>query len=195
MVAGIEAGKRIIIGGGSPNIFHLPAEILNTGPVIGVNKWYKVHPERMDYWICADTGAFYRDFKDDIPLIKCPKFMRKRQMTDPEEACVPEGIADFWFETTPGFDLPCYKWWDESLRMVSTTATAAIDLARIMGASEIVLYGVDICGRTHFDGEDYGFDWTLHAEQFNRLLRELKKYVPIYKTNPDSPIDCPMLEF
>lgn len=193
MISGIEAGKGIVIGGGSPSIFTLPADILETNPVIGLNKWFLFRPDRMDYWICGDTGIFYRDFGHHIQGIQCPKFMRERNALDELDQKVPDGTADHWFKLVPGYDIPTEKTWGEGLRMISTTFTAAVHLAIILGCPEAYLFGIDLIGDMSFTGEPYGFDWIEHAEGVNRLLREFQKDIKIFKTVEDSPLDVPFL--
>lgn len=199
MWTGAEKGKRAIIGGASPHIRNLPSSLLETGFIIGINKWAAEYP--CNYWIGLDTGVNWRKYvlndgkypKEPkfLKALTCPKFMRQPNISS--ESFVPED-AGIFFTTAQGKEIPTK--WDGRLRWESSTAMAAINLAIILGASEVVLYGVDFVGNARADGSEYHRPdfWEQHKEPINRLLRDYQELVPVYKTNPDSWLDCPLLE-
>lgn len=196
---GAEQGKRIIIGGCSPYIAKLPKNELSKYPVIGINRWPDFH--HCDYWIGLDTGLnwekYYLDTNEnfkDLPkflrTLDCPKFMRKPNRQT--EKFMPED-AGIYFKSAEN-RIPLV--WDGTLRWESSTAMAAINLAIIMGAAEVVLWGVDFVGNGRIDGVEYPFPdfWEDHREVINRLLKEFQEHVTIYRTHPDSWLECPLME-
>jgi hypothetical protein len=183
-------GERFIIGGSSPNIHNLDPFVLNTGVVIGINRWYRIHP--CYYWICADKAEnAWRDFGKDIMGIDAIRFLVKPQQGNNP---LPSKAAHYWFHATE-HESVIQPSWNGSLYTWKTTATAAAHLAIIMGASEILLYGVDLMGDTRFDGSQ-GLPnyWERHHRKINRSFQLLSQHVPIYKTNPDSPLDLPFMD-
>jgi len=69
-----------------------------------------------------------------------------------------------------------------------TTATAAGNLALIMGAKEIILYQVDLTGETLCGGVMR--PWAKFAKDVSSFFQALN--CPVYKTNPKSPLTLPM---
>lgn len=199
MWTGDQKGNRAIIGGFSPGVRVLSPDLLNTGFIIGINKWAAEFP--CDYWIGLDTGVNWRKYYLDDPkypdepkflkTLACPRFMR--QPNKDTEAFVPADAGVF-FTTAQHGEIPTA--WDGRLRWESSTALAAINLAIILGASEVVLYGVDFTDGGRADGSQYHRPdfWQKHREPINRLLKQYQDYLPIYKTNPASWLDCPLLE-
>lgn len=188
MVDGFSKGERIIIGGCSPFVRRIDLDFLSTGDVIGLNRWGAHRPCK--YWIMLDTFGWHV-FKYWIRKIDALRFMRRPNST-PDERKIPMDAADYWFENGPRGIVPTK--WSGLLRYESSTALAAISLAIILGASEVVLYGVDFVG----DSNIYGFNyrpgqWDAHREPINSLLQEFQEYVPIYKTHPDSWLDLPLM--
>ncbi len=195
-----EKGKRVIVGGYSPRINDVDPEFLKTGAIIGVKGWAKVHP--CDYWIGLDTGLIYkRDFDDkdarykDYPKyvrdITAPKFLRKPNPSS--ETFVPSDFGIF-FEKAHQGTVPTK--WNKTLQFSNTTATAAISLAIVLGATEVVLVGVDFIGDTRADGSRYVKEdfWNPHLAAINNHLVRFQSFVKIYKTHPDSKLECPYME-
>lgn len=199
MFTGLEKGKRVLIGGSSPHIFNLPINLLKSGPVIGINRWGADF--HCDYWIGLDTGLnwekYYLDSKPEyehlpkfLKTLEVPKFMRKPNKCT--ETFVPPDAGHF-FEQAHG-DIPTE--WNETLKWESSTALAAINLAIVLGAAEVVLFGVDFVGDQRADGTSYHRPdfWAEHKAPINRLLCRFQEFVTIYKTNPASWLECPLLE-
>lgn len=189
MAEGIEANCRFFVGGSSPHIFSLDKAMLDTGKIIGINAWPEYH--YCDYWIGLDTGVNWDKFHW-LPWLCVPKYMRTPNKDT--EKHVPPDAADFWFNQPASRDYIPTKW-EGLLRWESSTAMAAINLAIILGASEVVLYGVDFVGDDRADGHRYMAGlWEQHREPINNLLRRFQEIVPIYKLHPESWLDCPLLE-
>ena len=184
----LAIGKRVIVGGASLQLPHLPPELLNTGVVIGINSWPKTRP--CDYWIALDTGKLFRQEEAFIRSITCPRIMRRPNPTT--ESYVPDDLAH-WYDKAKD-TVPTT--WQNQLKFVSSTALAAINFAIVLGASEVVLYGVDFVGDGRADGSKYGKAdfWGIHKDGINKLLREFREYVPVYKLHPESWLDCPLFD-
>lgn len=186
-------GERVIVAGFSRHVSVLDPALLKTGPVIGVNEAPRIIPS--DYWLALDTGIIYtlwqeRDerftFLDDL---QAPRFMR--QPNPLTEAHVPNDWAIWFGKPNPGM---VTRRWGEGLRWSGSSALAAVHLAIIMGAREVVLYGVDFVGNGRADGTDYGdFTWDGHRDGINRLMAQFQQIIPIYKLHPESWLSCPML--
>lgn len=189
MLTGAEKEKRVIVGGYSPAVHSLPKAFLKSAPVIGINKW--PHFYACDYWIALDTFRWH-EWEPWLRRLDAIKVLRKRHMGDPKESLIPENAADYWFNQAEGIPTE----WNETLRWESSTALAAISLAIVLGAQEVVLYGVDFVGGQRADGSTYTREdhWLRHKEPINNLLREFQNYITVYKTHPDSFLDCPLME-
>jgi hypothetical protein len=200
MFTNAEKGKRVIIGGYSPHIYDLPSAFLDTGTVIGVKKWATEFPCK--YWIGLDTGLIYkRDFADTderykdalkyVRDITVPKFMRRPNKSS--EAFVPQDFG-IWFDKATQNTVPTK--WNKQLQFSNSSAMAAISLAIVMGAAEVVLFGVDFVGCKRADGSSYPKPnfWQEHEAGVNNLIRLFRNYIPIYKTHPESWLDCPYME-
>jgi len=192
------AKKRVIVGGYSPAIHVLPREFLATGTVIGINRWGAELP--CDYWIGLDTGMNWRKYHSqehhpELPkflrTLKAPKFMRLPNKDS--EQFVPAD-AGIFFEKAHAGKIPTE--WDGTLQFQSSTAMAAINLAIILDAEEIVLYGVDFVGHERADGSEYTVPniWDQHKHEINSLVRRFNELVPVFKTHPDSWLDCEFME-
>lgn len=194
----VAPGDRVIVGGASPAIHGLPAEFLSTGQVIGINAW--PIERHCDYWIGLDTGLNWRKYYLDSHYPELPKFLKTldvpkfmRLPNKDSEAFVPAG-AGIFFEKPHAGKIPAT--WDGTLQFTSSTALAAINLGIVLGASEIVLYGVDFVGDERADGSRYSVPglWEQHRHEINSLIRRFNDIVPVYKTNPESWLDCPLME-
>jgi hypothetical protein len=204
-------GEIAIIGGFSPFIFDTPelmTSLVGNHPVIGINKWGAIAP--CDAWIGLDTGinifkwwlssgqdyeqwvANQPQFKDEpkfLSDLKAVKFMRKPNTTT--EKHVSHDMADYWFDQPPQDILVPTKW-TGYLRWTSSTALCAINLAIILEAKSCILFGVDFVGDGRADGSQYISDnfWESHKEAINTLLKQYQEHIDIYKTHPDSWLDC-----
>lgn len=188
---------RFLVGGYSPHLFLLPAELLNTGKVIGVNLWGKERP--CDYWIALDTFRLMQkqdpwlDWVSKIDAIRC---MRAPKSNEELAMNIPHDAVDLWFTQAPQGVIPTGLE-DDALKLqwTSSTAMAAINLAIVLGGEEVVLYGVDFVGDGRADGSTYPKDqfWERHKTAINTMLGEFQKHIKIYKTHPGSWLDCPLL--
>ena len=183
--------NRFIIGGYSPEINKLSPEVLSTGRVIGINLWGKDRP--CDFWIALDTFRWH-EWKGWIQNLDAVRAMRSPNKADPREESIPADAADLWFDQSEGGKIPTH--WEGRLRFESSTAMAAISLAIVMGATEIILYGVDFMGQGRADGSEYRFPdfWDRHQEPINKLMADFQQHATIYKTNAYSWLNCPYME-
>lgn len=179
-------GATVFVCGTSPHIQRLNPYWLRQGVTIGINTWFRYRP--CNYWICADSSAkAWQQWGDDLYNIKAERFMSRPASGE----IVPDDLAHYWFEGIKSF--PDDFQWRGTLHSNRTTATAAVHLAMIMGAREIVLWGVDIMGGERFDGSanEYG-PWENRFHTVNRSIKNFAKWGTIYKTNPKSPLEVPL---
>lgn len=189
-----EQGKRIFVCGTSPNLPNLNPVLLQGGVVIGLNRYYRYG--HCDYWICADTApAAWEAFGKDIFDIKAIRFLHGPTKTED----IPLNAAHSWFSTTRDYTSLQFNY-PTPLLAGRTTAVAASHLAVIMGASEIVLWGVDLTGKdsgTDGLGKYVGTGtelnyWDVRAPIASAAFHYLSHFVPVYKTNEESPLRLPM---
>lgn len=191
MVTGQLKGKTVIVGGFSPHIHNLPKKLLIKHPVIGMNQWPEFFP--CDYYIAVDTMAslthwpYYLDapflkFYADVENPALEDIRKRDDVFFFNQAC--DEIGNYWVPQ---------EWYD-LLRYNVTTATAAISLAIILGASEVLLYGVDFVGSGRYDGTSYQQKnfWEQHLPTVNDLLEQFQQYTHIYKLHPESKLNAPM---
>lgn len=190
MLSGREKGKTLIIGGYSPLLFCVPKAVFELGPVIGINLYGRDLP--CDYWIASDTFRWH-EWKEWMEAMQAVKFLRKPNRDVPIEADIPDSAADYWFDVTQE-DVPTT--WTGTLGYVSSTALSAISLAIVLGASDTILAGVDFVGSMRADGSSYGKSdfWAPHMAGINELLQKYQRHIKIWKTHPDSPLECPLLD-
>lgn len=192
-------GERFFIGGASPYFHTLNASALNTGVVIGLNDWCS--RAKADYLMLYDSFVLmeeveeWKGYLDYWKSAKATKLARR----DPEVlATVGVDASDYWYipihHKAEGFqDAYEYEEQFHYLRLChqSTVATEAMHLAVRMGASEIILYAVDLIGDSRADGTDYPHKdfWGEHIFRVQDFIDSLG--IPVYKTNPDSPLKIP----
>jgi len=187
-------GERFFIGGSSDHINKLDHSMLQSGRVIGLNQWCQFMPH-CDYWLCVDSDSVI----NKLPYIwhAVPRhvisFMQQYNFIPP--------VPTSYSYTKEYGDVPLE--WTGKLSWINTSAVAAINLAAIMGASEIVLFGVDMTGGKAFgltyDRPDHWDRKEADGTQplldgvnkwLHRFVRDVK--IPVYKLNPDSPIAVPL---
>lgn len=181
-------GDRIFVCGSSPHIHRLPIKPLLEGVCIGINtapSYFK----GMQYLICHDsmnlvTQKGFLNFVSKLPAEKFfaydAKIIEMHQNN--------ESVLNYVYE--PVSDLS--KEWCNELMHGPSTAIDACNLAYLMGASEIILYGVDFTGGSRFDGSTYPSP-DFWGQNFAEICEKLQKIpVPIYKTNPKSPLPFPL---
>lgn len=194
-----HAGKTIFVAGTSPfDPGFVPFDIPNS-VTIGVNNAsLEIH---CDHLLICDTHRI----KERMPhALDClPKGSKTFFSRDVGHEDIPKQ-PDYWFTRPRGsldnncWPVPGYKVpnvWREVLpqtgvlQHVATAATAAVNLAFIMGAARIILYRVDLIGNTHFG--KVVVPWAEFEPRVSEFLKKIP--VPVYKTNPDSPIAVPLI--
>lgn len=193
--------KTAIIGGASPHLLLLPYDLwgLQADLVVGVNEY------------CLRSTCSWTVISDTYRLPQWSGWLeprrakgmkiaaRRHNSLDPREARIPNRSADYWFPIVKKWESYGYKgkdgWGlDQGLSYASTTATTAIDLAAKLGATDLILAGVDLAGDYKADGAYYGANWwAIHVDGVNNWLGEFQKRtaVNIYKTNEKSPLALP----
>lgn len=178
--------SRFIIGGTSNYTNELPEDFLKTGTVIGLNKFCLTYPT--DIAVCLDTQAFCKDIRRI--LSPCPQAIKSlaQEFLCLEDDHEPQTDYEIHFSRFArrfrGINAIPTNPYDNSAALyhTSTSATAGVDLAYKRGASEIYLWGVDLCTPV----------WAPHVNSVNNFLRFYEDHgVYIYKTNIDSPLDFP----
>jgi len=187
-------GERIIVAGTSPSIYpnNIDIDFLKTGVVIGINKFAKVF--KPDYWLTCDPQNIESKMEGVIDhLDGVETFIHYHPFwhaPSPSHTFKrPEGTKLDRFVQPIGKDYPIPTEWTGHLQHIWTSATAGANLADIMGASEIILYGVDIKGKTMRGMELV--DWDIMADDISLFFKRLR--CPVYKSNPNSPLDLPLL--
>lgn len=183
-----HSGKIFIIGGTSPYNPVISRSVWKESIVIGVNNFPKIR--KCHYWLTCDPHRIDTRMPGVLELVKGIETFMFR-------------IGDPKHEPTHWFDRPATKLnhhlqpeaeylipthWVGCLQHVWTSATAAANLAAIMGASKIILYKVDLIGKTRSGGGM--IPWAEFAPDVSEFFKRLP--VPVYKTNPNSPLDLPL---
>lgn len=189
--------QTIIVAGTSPFVPDLPQSFLDEHITIGVNNYPLIGD--CNYLVIADTHKIQTHMPNALSNVRRGTktfFGRDTKQDDSPE-------PDYWFTRPRGFlgannwprkDCPIPTEWKEPIKgvgllaHVATVATAAANLAVILGASNIILYRVDLIGNTMFGSREK--PWVdfepVVSHFFNRLP------IPVYKTNPNSPLHLPM---
>ena len=182
---------RVIVAGTSPRILEDKAkELLKTGYVIGLNGTVHIPHvvEEMKSYVLADfgTNSICTNLIAPIMELKCLKYIRysavaEKMVFDNKV----EGVV--WF-TPNKHDYPKRNFM--VLGMDNNSATAGISLAKELGATEIVLVGVDFYDEKNaIDGVPVGYEGQ--SDSVNRFIRDCP--MPhIYKTC-EGPLQVPML--
>lgn len=196
-LTGREKGKQIIIGGTSPHGLKIAESKELKYPVIGLNNW-PVHGLRCDYWLTCDTHRIDERMPDALPSLApgTPTFFNRDWGKGPT---IPE--PSYWFARPPETEIGAYMQpqknypipglWSGHLQHIWTSATAAANLAYILGASSIILLGVDLLDDTNFLGSMV--PWARFAPDVAKFFRRLP--IPVYMTHPASPLKLPMWSF
>ena len=204
MFTGEQKDKTVIVGGYSPTLAFLPLDHLIENPVIGVNKFGYDYGDYCNYWLGCDTGLNWEKWAESTnPLYeKEPKFLKDlkipklmRTPNQDTEAFVPKDAGIFFDESK---NCPLETTWQNKLQWQSSSAMAAVHFAIILGAKEIVLYGVDFIGNKRADNSRYpdfgdGKDfWSIHIEPMNGFLQKASQYASIYKVVEKSALEVPL---
>ncbi len=182
--------NRFIVAGYSPRLAEVPTEFYSTGKVIGVNQSYRQINSYLDAWLLWDhhTHTTHKEIHDH-ERIRCPKFVR----SDPNnEAFFGSERGIFWYESA--FKrLPLTWEVPLCLSLSGSSITAACNLGLVLGATEIVLVGVDFIGDKRLGGHQYSGDDT------GRMCQLACKYfqhfpIPVYKTVKESMLSLPFFD-
>ena len=184
-------GQRVYVCGSSPNIHNLDNRHLADGVVIAINQFIDVYPQS-DYWLAYDSQnlQLVPNYADWVGKIKAHKFMRWDPNYSPNFDNW-EGLGDIThYHCDVLAEVYLHKTWQQHLIHVGTSASEAIHLAAIMGASEIVLWGVDLHGSHRADGSAYDDPdmWQRFVDRFTLLAKWIEAGFgcPVYKTNLES---------
>lgn len=196
MIRDRHKGQPFIIGGTSPN-GKQNIDVPQGTIVIGVNNYPLF--DFCDYWLTCDTHripermprvfahlspgveTFYNaDVRKPKELVEPSYYFRRPGGTINDANCQPVGDYPMGENDNP---LELQHTW--------TSATAAANLAYIMGASRIILHRVDLTGETLSNGKM--IPWETFAPAVSAFFNKLP--VPVFKTNPDSPLSLPCYEF
>lgn len=197
IIANRHQEQPIFVCGFSPFIHQLDHSHLNGQIVIAINDFGNWWPEST-YWIAYDSHkmSYEKGYKDKVIAMPHNKFMRWDRCTSPAHEHDERLGNVTWYKTIPAVDdTLMIRQWDGKLCHLGTTATNAIHLAYIMGASQIILWGVDLTGDTRADGTEYnGQDyWGRFRGRFNQFLTRFD--VPIYRTNPNAKINAEFRDY
>lgn len=205
-------GKTFIIGGTSPwrEDSDFIVQKMHDSILIGVNRY--VEHFVCHYWLTCDTHRIQERMprvlycmpditqtfvNADFPLPKglvgawTPDYRFSRPNGKLNDRLQPDGhyrIPRIWEAQDSQYSLGL-------LQHVHTSATAAVNLAMIMGAERIILHGVDLMGETltAANGMAVKRPWAEFADDVSEFLNKVAQYVPVYKTNVHSPLDIPVL--
>lgn len=174
-------GQTVFIAAGGPSLTPETAKGLLGRRVIAINSAWKVVPEA-DYVFFADA-RWWRHFK--------PKFqgvgVTTSELKHPNVMQLNK-VEPFALSADP-----------HNLALRRTSVSGAINMAVHLGASRIVLLGVD--GKFSADGKRHGhydkYPWNFkkgcfdeHAAEFAKIAPSARKMgVEIVNANPDSRID------
>ncbi len=198
MIRDRHKGATFIIGGTSPNgkqHIDVPTGTI----VVGVNN-YPLH-DFCDYWLTCDTHRIPERMPRALAhLSPGVETFYNAEVRKPKE--LPEPTYYFTRPKGTKTDANCQPVGDYpigekdftlalELQHTWTSATAAANLAYIMGASRIILHRVDLTGETLSNGKMV--PWETFAPDVSAFFRKLP--VPVFKTNPDSPLELPCYEF
>lgn len=196
MITDRHAGKRFFVCGSSPHIHTLDNSHLANGVTIGINEFPR-HYRDVDYLICYDSPNLItkKGFASFVKSLKAEKFFRKDPKIVEMYHNQSRVVTEFFTDLPALVTNPIPKEWDGKLIHIGTTAVDACHLAYIMGASEIVLWGVDLFGGARFDGSTYSSEnyWDLFRDRIESVLHRFP--IPVYKTNEASPLKLPFMDF
>lgn len=192
----VERNKRFIIAGYSPRLNEVPVEFYTTGRVIGVNQTYRQINKYLDAWLLWDhhITTTHKEMHDAIETIQAPKFIRNDDGGNNWQKWGSyRGI--FWYEGSdnqPLHTLPLT--WENPLRLKisGSSITAACNLALILGATEIILVGIDFIGNKRLGG------WEYPINDLDKMCQYACKYfkdfpIPVYKTVKESKLSLPLM--
>lgn len=181
---------RFIVAGYSPRLKEVPLSFLDSGKVIGVNQTYRIINDYLDAWLLWDhnISTTHKEIHDH-KHIRCPKFVRS-DPNNKEFFGNERGI--FWFQSARKrlpltWELPLH------LSFSGSSITAAANLALVLGASEIILVGVDFIGKQRACGWQYPYS---DLESMARLTSIYFKNfpIPVYKTVEESLLSLPFCD-
>ena len=187
---------RYIVAGTSPHIADAPLSLMKENPVIGVNQAYRIPlvNDHMNHWICWDSDERHqnniRDWETHIRP-ECKVYMRD----DPDgrnKAAQTSNRINYFEASTDEHPMHRKNTEFMYLTMRGSTATTACGLAYMLGATEIILVGIEFMGVKHaFGGKmfcDHPGDNLIRA---NRFFDDF--IIPTYKTKKYSGLNLPYM--
>jgi hypothetical protein len=192
-LTGRHKGAVFIVSGTSPHYGYLPSKLVRNAIIVGVNN-YPLQGA-CDYWITCDTHRI----QERMPRVMTALGKGVETFMNADFP-LPEGVPEptYWFTRPdcpmkPGFqpagdDYPIPLTWEGKLQHIWTSATAAANLAVILGAESIILRRVCLTGTTLSGGRQV--PWANFVPDISKFFNRLP--VPVYKLNPDSPLDIPL---
>jgi hypothetical protein len=192
----VERDKRFIIAGYSPRLNEVPVEFYATGTIIGVNQTYRHINKYLDAWLLWDhhITTTHKEMHDAWERISCPKFIRDDDGGNNRSKWGHHrGI--FWYHGDSGSPLHVLPLsWEIPLRLqiCGSSITAACNLALILGATEIILVGVDFIGNKRLGG------WEYPISDLDKMCQYACEYfktfpIPVYKTVKESKLSLPFM--
>jgi hypothetical protein len=181
--------NRYIVAGYSPRLTETPEDIYATGRVIGVNQTFRVINRYLDAWLLWDHHKSTTHVEiEGHSVIQCPKFIRN----DPNNQEYFKGQRGIlWFQSAGKQTIATC--WETPLRLGlwGSSITAACNLAFLLGASEIVLVGVDFIGNERVGGWKYAESdpFASACQEANRFFHQFP--IPVYKTVNESLLSLP----
>lgn len=165
---GVWAGKTAHVIGGGPSIKFLLDKLRNLPRSIGVNMAFSLNPslnivgdERLQQSLASDNvfmayeGVVFAIDASPINWLNCTRFRKMQGWS----RSVQDGL--------------CWH---------SNTGLAAINLADVLGASSIMLYGFDLASPKKLSAnwhDSYPEEWKTNAEQlYERMLKKMLEVLP-----------------
>lgn len=147
----------------------------------------------LDYWLVCDTHRIFERMRPGYEALTGHEVRLYNAMWPEPRGCMkphyyfgrPQGGYDEHYQPTGAYSIP--KAWDGTLQHVWSSATAALNLAMVMGCDKAILFGVDFTGHTRT--LDDVVPWSKYLPDIQKFISKLD--MPVYKTNPDSELALP----
>ena len=187
---------RIILAGAGPGLLDRKSiELMCNNVTIGVNttvKYPEVRPF-LDHWICCDGRMITPGNDHDIrEYLKDGEFDKYILWARQWEDYGKDIHRLKWFKNARQAPYGGYAGSPFTLEFNNTVMTSASDLAKHLGATECVLVGSDYIGVRKADGSLTDDNMTVAGRYAELFFKNLG--IPVYKTNPESKINVPLLK-
>lgn len=191
MIPPVFLGQTVAIIGGGTSLDGFDFRQLDRHPTIALNRALEFLPRAHVLW-WSDPGFFRRN---RAAIEAHAAFHKATGNLGYQKNELPDWVHEYTFTGHSGFDPD-----PRCLRHGNNSAFAAMHLAAHLGASEIVLFGVDMRhgqdGKTHF----HGGHGLVHLEDtmktsmlplFASLVKPLaKKKIRVVNASPNSALQC-----